>query len=104
MRHLEAAELWIQQIVRSGRAEHCKVNGQDNFADLFTKFLTRDEIIRHMANLGFRMFSEDGRELGVKAFTDTTVSEQDEDTELQDPKGEKMTNVLERHTAWHCKR
>ena len=66
MRHLEASDLWIQQIIRAGRAEVCNINGKLNPSDLFTKHLSRDEIIAHMSRLGFKMFDMHGKELGVK--------------------------------------
>ena len=53
MRHLENHDLWIQQVVKAGRAIICKINGKQNPADLFTKYLPRDEMIRHMAVLVF---------------------------------------------------
>ena len=66
MRHLEASDLWIQQLVRSKRIYIKKINGKRNPADLFTKHLTRDEIVFHMTNLGYRLINERGVELGVK--------------------------------------
>ena len=66
MRHLEASDLWIQQLVKSKRIFIKKINGKKNPADLFTKHLTRDEIVFHMSNLGYRLINEKGDELGVK--------------------------------------
>ena len=56
MRHLEGAELWIQQVLRSGKATMKKINGKLNPADLFTKYLPESDIIRHMSALGFLIF------------------------------------------------
>ena len=66
MRHLECAELWLQEIFRGGRAVLHKINGKLNPADLYTKYLARPEIIYHMATLGFRLFGAGGEEAGVK--------------------------------------
>ena len=56
MRHLEAADLWIQQLVKSKRIEIRKINGKCNPADLFTKLLSREEIIVHKNRIGYRLF------------------------------------------------
>ena len=66
MRHLEAADLWIQQLVRSGRVTIQKINGKLNPPDLYTKFLSRNESIFHMNQLGFQLFDIQLSELGVK--------------------------------------
>ena len=45
LRHVDTQCLWIQQRVRDGSVELCKVRGDENPADLFTKHLTsRDKI------------------------------------------------------------
>ena len=69
MRHLEAAELWIQEVFRSGRASLLKINGKANPADLFTKYLARNEIVTHMSFLGFRLFDAANNEIGIKDVT-----------------------------------
>ena len=66
MRHLENHDLWIQQVIKAGRAIICKINGKQNPADLFTKHLSQNETIIHMAMLGFRLINDKGIELGVK--------------------------------------
>ena len=80
MRHLEGAEMWIQQVLRAGRARMHKINGKQNPADLFTKYLPRDQVISHMSVLGFRLLDEDGNECGIKdldrEFGDDAVIEQ----------------------------
>ena len=67
MRHLEAADLWIQQLVKNKRIEIKKINGKSNPADLYTKFLSREEIVIHMTRIGYRLIDLHGNELGVKA-------------------------------------
>ena len=42
VRHLDAQSMWIQQRVRRGDVDLCKVRGDDNLADIFTKPLPRD--------------------------------------------------------------
>ena len=73
MRHLEGAEIWIQQVIRSGAASIVKINGKQNPADLFTKYLARVEIIRHMAVLGFEVNDAYDNVLGCKDI-DLTLS------------------------------
>ena len=82
MRHLEGAEIWIQQILPSRAASVVKINGKENPADLFTKYLTRNEIIRHMAVLGFELKDAEDVALGCKDLELSLVSvaaEKDED-------------------------
>ena len=66
MRHLEGAELWIQQVVRSKRLTVVKINGKANPADLFTKYLNAGDITRNMSILGFELQDEWGNEVGKK--------------------------------------
>ena len=44
MRHLEVKELWLQEAVCRGRLHLCKVKGDENPADLFTKYLGQREV------------------------------------------------------------
>ena len=89
MRHLEAADLWIQQLVKSKRIEIRKINGKCNPADLFTKFLSREEIIIHKNRIGYRLFDMHGNEIGVKPNhsmsnleVDSLVFDEEYDAEL----------------------
>ena len=60
LRHVDTQCLWIQQRVRDGSVELCKVKGEENPADLFTKHLTsRDRIHSLLDLLGCRY--RDGR-------------------------------------------
>jgi len=49
------AEIWIQEVPKSSAAWVIKFKGKEKIADLFTKYLTRNEIIRHIAVLGFEL-------------------------------------------------
>ena len=52
--------LWLQAAVAKKRPRVRKVNGPENPADLFTKYLTKDaDMWKHMSFL--QMSSEDGR-------------------------------------------
>lgn len=66
MRHLEAADLRRQQLVKCKRIEIRKINGKTNAADLFTKFLSREDIFIHMNRIGYRMIDMHANEIGVK--------------------------------------
>ena len=37
VRHLEVKFLWLQEVVREGRVEICKIKGENNIADIGTK-------------------------------------------------------------------
>jgi hypothetical protein len=57
MRHIECKELWLQEAVCRGKVKLLKVEGPKNPADMFTKYLTHAEIVRHCAKLGIRVVS-----------------------------------------------
>ena len=69
MRHLEGAELWVQQILKTKKVRILKIAGKLNPADLFTKYLTFPDIVRHMQFLGYSLFDCNGIELGCKNIT-----------------------------------
>lgn len=52
VRHLATADLWIQDRVRKKDFALEKVPGADNPADILTKNVGRDILIKHMENLG----------------------------------------------------
>ena len=52
VRHLATADLWIQDRVRKKDFALEKVPGADNPADILTKNVGRDILIKHMDNLG----------------------------------------------------
>ena len=45
MRHIEVRELWLQEEVRKGSVVVKKVQGNENPADLMTKFLKTSEVV-----------------------------------------------------------
>ena len=53
VRHLAAADLWIQQRVRRSEMAVSKLPGRDNLVDLGTKGLDSVTLSRHMATRGF---------------------------------------------------
>ena len=59
LRHLEVGYLWLQAAVASKRLQVRKVNGLENPADLFTKFLSAADMWKHLHCL--QMASEEGR-------------------------------------------
>ena len=48
VRHIEVNQLWVQEKVRDGTLEICKVKGVDNLADALTKYVDRNEISKHL--------------------------------------------------------
>ena len=44
MRHLEVKDLWLQEAVCRGRLRLCKIKGEENPADIFTKYLGRADV------------------------------------------------------------
>ena len=52
VRHLATADLWIQDRIRKKDFGLEKVPGCDNPADIMTKNVGRDILIKHMSNLG----------------------------------------------------
>ena len=52
MRHIEVRELWLQEEVRKGRVVVKKVAGQQNPADLMTKFLTTSQVVDRLQRMG----------------------------------------------------
>ena len=101
MRHLEGAELWIQQVLRSGKATMKKINGKVNPADVFTKYLPEADIIRHMSVLGFEIFNDKRVSFDSKKF-DEKFEECDGDWDLvaeSENRDEDMSVALIRHAA-----
>ena len=52
LRHVNVQYLWIQDRIRGGALTAQKVAGVDNPADLLTKYLPAQEIVRHVENIG----------------------------------------------------
>ena len=59
VRHLAVADLWVQQKSRQGAMRYIKLSGKDNPADLMTKCLDEQTMLRHMRRLG--IFTREGR-------------------------------------------
>ena len=59
IRHLHVSDLWVQDRLKCGDFRLTKVAGADNPADLLTKHVTRDLMLRHMNFLNLR--PEEGR-------------------------------------------
>ena len=59
IRHLHTADLWIQDRLRKGDFKLTKVLGADNPADMLTKHIIRDTMLKHMSRMGLK--SEEGR-------------------------------------------
>ena len=51
MRHIEVRELWLQHEVLKGVVKVVKIPGEQNPADLMTKFLNRSDIASRLAHL-----------------------------------------------------
>ena len=96
MRHLESHDLWIQQTIKAGRATICKINGKQNPADLFTKHLSQQEMIIHMAALGFMLINNKGEELGVKVLVERGHAHpEDHESDQEYDEEDQWVNYLE---------
>ena len=54
IRHLDTTDLWVQEVVRSGRVELVKVLGAENPADIFTKYVERPLLQKMLEKIGMR--------------------------------------------------
>ena len=54
LRHVKVGMLWIQEKRESGELLYKKVKGEDNPADLMTKYLSRSVSEKHQATLNLR--------------------------------------------------
>ena len=59
IRHLDTTDLWVQEVVRSGRVELLKVLGSENPADMFTKYVERPILQKMLGKIGMQQL--DGR-------------------------------------------
>ena len=59
IRHLHTADLWIQDRLRKGDFKLTKVPGAENPADMLTKHILRDTMLKHMERMSMK--SESGR-------------------------------------------
>ena len=53
MRHIKVGQLWIQEREEEGDLRFHKVHGESNIADLLTKHLREEKILRFMQQIGF---------------------------------------------------
>ena len=51
LRHVDTKSLWVQQKARDGSLEICKVKGEVNPADLFTKHLSSEVRVTELLRL-----------------------------------------------------
>ena len=54
IRHLDTTDLWVQEVVRSGRVELVKVLGSENPADVLTKYVDRVTMSKMLQKMGMR--------------------------------------------------
>ena len=52
LRHLAVHLLWLQQRVAVGDLSICKVKGESNPADILTKYVGREILLRHLKMIG----------------------------------------------------
>ena len=57
VRHIEVAQLWLQQYVSDKRIEITKIPGEENLPDALTKHVPREKIDYHMSQTGQRFQS-----------------------------------------------
>ena len=55
VRHIEIAQLWVQEKVRNGEITLVKVEGKENLADGLTKYVDKDGIEWHLVETGQSM-------------------------------------------------
>ena len=54
LRHIDTGHLWIQEVAARGRLKFHKVLGEENPADLYTKYLDEKTNHYHTTNLAYR--------------------------------------------------
>ena len=67
VRHIEVGELWIQDAVKNKVLTVNKVKGDDNPADILTKYIEQGKIHQHCHNM--RLVPEGGRSDSAPATT-----------------------------------
>ena len=67
IRHLDTADLWIQERIRAKELEVNKVLGADNPGDALTKYVERALVEKHMSRIG--LFPEEGRAASAPKVT-----------------------------------
>ena len=56
VRHLDTSILWVQEAALRKQLLYAKVKGEENIADLFTKYLDRETLDRHVRGLGIEYY------------------------------------------------
>ena len=54
IRHLDCTDLWVQELVRTGRVELLKVPGIDNPADVLTKYVEKPLMTKILDKMGMK--------------------------------------------------
>ena len=54
IKHIDVQDLWIQQIVKTGRIKVVKISTHDNVADFLTKPIDHQSIVKTMQMLNYR--------------------------------------------------
>ena len=57
VRHLDVADLWAQEKVRSGAIELCKILGSENPADIMTKHVDRQLLQKMLLKMNMHEMS-----------------------------------------------
>ena len=63
IRHLHVSDLWVQDRLRRGDFKLTKIPGAENPADLLTKHVPREVMMKHVTFMGIG--PEDGRALSA---------------------------------------
>ena len=75
VRHLDTNDLWLQGALRNGEIDVEKVDGYSNIADVLTKYVTAEDLARHMREMGFHMVEPGSAALGELSHCWTEVGE-----------------------------
>ena len=71
IRHLDTTDLWVQEVVRSGRVELLKVAGEENMADIMTKYVDRQLLDKMLTQMG--MVKASGRPKSAPSSTGAVI-------------------------------
>ena len=82
VRHLDCADLWVQEKVRTGAVTVAKILGAENPADVLTKYVSKDIMDKALKRLGLRYAT--GR---AKAAPDTMGISTLQSADAPDPAG-----------------
>ena len=94
VRHLHTADLWVQDLLKSGDFALRKTPGSENIADMMTKYLARPDLSKHIAAM--HIYVEQGRaDLAPKIAEDAKHHEAPEQAETAQE--EKQEESKENH-------